>query len=250
MMGLRSSCLALGTSAALCFSVNGAQAGGDGYAPVSNYNWSSLYVGLHAGGAWSQMDYTFFNGDAITERFDQDPSSFLWGGHIGLQRQWGNWVAGIEVSYSGLDLDDTIEASLQANRSNRVEIEDLLLATLRLGWTWDRSLFYVKGGYASAQVGFDRLNTATGIVLNTSGDREHGWTAGAGWEYALTANVILGLEYNFVRLDIDDRVQTPVNVGTCVANCTATDIDADLHTVMARISFKTSNDIDRAAPLK
>lgn len=174
--------------------------------------------------------------------FGHDASSFIAGGHIGLQHQFGKWVAGIEVSWSGTDLTESTNfippppAAPSALRTES-EISSLFLETARLGYVWDRWLGYVKGGYASAEVEFTTTFRPTGATINASSDREHGWTVGTGLEYAVSPNIILGLEYHFVRLDIGDPGGT--NSLGCVGNgCFVANADADIHSVMARLSIK------------
>ena len=55
--------------------------------------------------------------------------------------------------------------------------------------------------------------------------------AGVGLEYAIRDNIILGAEYNYVRLSVDDRVLAPT---TFVAR----EGSIDLQSILARISFK------------
>jgi outer membrane immunogenic protein len=200
------------------------------------YNWTGFYIGGHIGGARSNVDWTFFSG-TVSERFSQDASSWIGGGQVGFLWQWtGNWVIGAEVSYSATDLNETSTAVLLADRSRRSEIDNLLLVTGRLGYASDRWLTYVKGGYATARVKFDTFITSTGQPTTTSRDRENGWTVGAGFEYAITNYVSLGAEYNFVRLNIDDRNQQ-VFPGFAAPE-TVTDARADIHAVWARLNFR------------
>jgi hypothetical protein len=65
--------------------------------------WNGLYVGVHGGVASANLSYTFdsFLGP---EKFDHNPQGWFGGGQIGLQRQSGRVVVGIEASYSALNL--------------------------------------------------------------------------------------------------------------------------------------------------
>jgi outer membrane immunogenic protein len=209
------------------------------------FSWAGFYVGAHAGGAWSETDWTFFNGVG-PEDFQNNASSFIGGGQVGLQGQWGHLVAGIEVSFSGVKLDDTVTAVLFADRSRSSTIENLLLVTGRLGYSTGPWLFYGKGGFASADVDFNTFVTSTGAPTTSSSDRENGWTVGFGTEYALTRNIIVGLEYDFVRLDIGDRNQF-VFTGF-ISPETVSNAHADIQAVMARVSYKFGGDEPR--PLK
>ena len=198
-------------------------------------NWTSFYIGGHLGWARSNTDWTFFNG-VVIESFQQSDSSWFGGGQAGYMFQFGNWVTGLEVSYSRTDLKADSVATLAADRSRKSEINDLLLVTLRLGYAWDRWLTYVKGGYANGDVDFESRVTSSAQVTSTSGHREHGWTVGAGFEYAFTQNISFGLEYNFVQLNINDRNQL-VTAGFATPQ-TVTDASADIHTLWARLNFR------------
>lgn len=202
---------------------------------VPAYNWSGFYIGGHIGGAWSQSDWTFFNG-IVSEPFAQDASGWIGGGQAGFLWQWGNAVFGIEGTYSATDLDATTTATLAPDRSRRSKIDDLWTVTGRLGYAWDRSLSYVKGGYANGRVSYDTFVTSSGLPTTTSKAREGGWTLGAGWEYAFWQNVSLALEYDYVRLNIGDRNQT-VFPGF-VSPETVTSARADIHAITGRLNFK------------
>jgi outer membrane immunogenic protein len=117
----------------------------------------------------------------------------------------------------------------------------LLLVVGRLGYAQDNMLAYVKAGYASADVdlAFRLVGTTT---AGSSSDREQGWTAGVGLEYAIRDNIILGIEYNYVRLNVDDRVLAPSNVVTDNGG-------VDLQSILARVTFKFGARPD-AAPAK
>src|SRR5262249_20106205 len=151
----------------------------------------------------------------------------------------------VEVSFSGVSLDDTVTSGLVADRSRSSKIENLFLATARLGYATDRWLVYGKGGFASADVDFNTFVTSTGAPTSRSSDRENGWTLAFGPEYGLTRNILWGLEYDFVRLDIGDRDQT-VSPGSLPA--TVSSAHADIQAVMARLSYKFGR--DEPIPLK
>jgi outer membrane immunogenic protein len=202
---------------------------------VVAYNWTGFYIGGHAGWASSETDWTFFNG-IVSEGFSQRDSNWLGGGQIGYLHQWGNWVVGIEASYSATDLEETSAALLAVNRSRRSQIDDLVHVTARLGYAADRLLWYVRGGYANAEVHFDTFVTSTGTPTTTSSDREDGWTVGAGLEYAVTQNVRLAVQYDYTNLDISDRNQF-VFPGFIVPE-TVSGASSDIHAVTARLNFR------------
>jgi outer membrane immunogenic protein len=200
------------------------------------FQWSGLYIGGHIGGAWSDADWTFFNG-AVTESFSQRQSRGIGGGQIGVQFQWDTLVIGLEGSYSE-NLSDSCATSvalLAADRARDSRVSDLFLLTPRIGFAWGPMLVYGKAGYATADVDFRGFVSSTGVVTSTSSGREHGWTAGAGLEYALWQNLVLGPQYDYVNLDVGDRAFA-VTPGFAGPN-TGTDIDVSTHLVTARLSL-------------
>src|SRR5205823_3718603 len=79
-------------------------------------------------------------------------------------------------------------------------------ATAQLGFTWDHSLIYVKGGWAGGTIERNSvIRGATGaFVLGTETNQRtsSGWTGGIGWEYLLTQNFSVGIEYDYVHLPV------------------------------------------------
>jgi outer membrane immunogenic protein len=112
-----------------------------------------------------------------------------------------------------------------------------------LGYAFDRTLAYVKGGYASAEVNLRAAGEIdTADVGASSSERHAGFTIGGGIEYALTKGVVFGLEYNrvdlgntthvaFATVDGDPATAVPVRVEPDV-----------LHVAMARLSLKFGDD--------
>jgi outer membrane immunogenic protein len=221
------------------------------YAPPITTNWSGFYVGAHLGGAWSDADQTY----PITDHYVPAGSavsygmeSWLAGGHIGLQHQFGRWVVGGEVSWSALDLKERITSPFASpsGGANPVhltaEIDGLFLATARLGHSFDRALVYVKGGYASAKIqtrADDNLDH-----FSSDQERHHGWTIGTGVEFMLHRNIVLGVEDNFINLDSERYFGDVKGVGVGGQRFMSHTLDADIHTVGARLSYKFDRERD------
>jgi outer membrane immunogenic protein len=175
------------------------------------YNWSGAYVGAHLGTAWGDVEW-------IGGEISHEVEGTQWGGHLGFNQQFGRWVGGVEVSLSEGDVESGDDDGL------KTEIDSLFLATVRLGYAFDRSLVYVKGGYASADVKLADED------VDLVSERQAGLTLGAGFEYALKNNLTFGLEYNRVDLGSATHVAfdgDPVRVEPDV-----------LHVAMARLSLK------------
>jgi outer membrane immunogenic protein len=223
--------------------------------PDDVFNWSGVYVGAHLGAAWGDVDWSgpavtrFVDGGRVSHELDDGS---LAGAHLGFNHQFGRWVGGAEVSLSGGDMEGSSENEILGGGdiTTRTEIDKLFLATVRLGYAWDRTLAYVKGGYASAEVNLRAAGEIddVGEIAFSSSERQEGFTIGGGLEYALTNRVLLGLEYNRVDLGnathvgfatVNDTFSTPVPVR----------VEPDvLHVAMARLSLKFGDE-GAGAPL-
>jgi outer membrane immunogenic protein len=215
----------------------------DDSSPGIAVDWSGPYLGLHAGYGWTRQDAGLGQ--------DIDANGWLMGGHLGLQRQFDRWVVGIEASYTGSDMDGATTIGSGALAVNiATSVSDLLMITGRLGYAWRDRLFYVKGGYASAEVDF-AITTPGGNFSSSS--RFDGWTAGFGVERMITRNVSFGLEYNYI--DLGGKNLSFSGGGGPVALAAVVDpycppptpvsghLDPDgIHTIMARLSFKIGDE--------
>lgn len=214
-----------------------------GSAPTAD--WSGPYLGLNGGYGWSRVD----TGIGASVSVD----GWLGGGHIGIQGQFDRWVLGIEASYSAIGELDGSRTIDFAGTPLRLEasISDLLLVTGRLGYAWSDRLAYIKAGYASADAEF---STSYLGATTTAKSRLDGWTAGFGVERAITPNIVIGLEYNYVDLGskafpvaaaapvplmaaAEAKVATLVVVQPDPPKPSKIEVDG-LHTVFARLTFK------------
>ena len=66
----------------------------------------------------------------------------------------------------------------------------------RIGYAWDRSLFYFTGGYAYGNTEYCNNYAGAYCVKNN----QSGWTVGGGWEYAFTNNWTARAEYLYLDL--------------------------------------------------
>lgn len=200
------------------------------------YSWTGLYIGGNVGVAWSSIDWTFFNG-ATSEPISQNVSNWVAGGQIGYLYQFNtNWVAGVEVSWSGTDLKETSVSSAVPDRLRQSKITDLLLVTGRIGYASSDWLGYVKGGYANSNVDFNTVVASNALATTSSSGRDSGWIVGGGVEYAISPYISAGLEYNFVRVNVGDRNQA-VTPGFVIPE-TVTSVHSDVQTVWARLNVR------------
>ena len=121
--------------------------------------------------------------------------------------------------------------------------------TGRAGIAVNNNLFYVKGGYAGVN---NRLAVSDTVPANvgsgSSTQWHHGWTVGAGWEYGITANWIVGLEYDYSQFERKTYQLAGAAVGTYAFDSKPRDIQS----AVVRLSYKFGGpvvpDTDRNTP--
>jgi outer membrane immunogenic protein len=196
---------------------------------ASDY-WSGFYAGGHIGGATAGWGWTFTNPN---EAIDQRRTTFLSGVHGGLQTQFGWLVLGTEVTYDWAKLGDT-SASVAAVGTTRITaLTNMLAVAGRIGVAQDNMLAYFKGGAATAEITF-RSADAVGVTTSSSG-REWGWLGGVGFEYGLTRNILIGVEYNYLNFSTGTRNQIPTPIGVAGSQASGS---IDVQTLTARLSLK------------
>ena len=199
-----------------------------------DFKWTGFFVGAHLGGAHAEVDTVETLFDPLLGQLfatpGQDAALVVGGVQAGWQKQWEKLVAGIEVTYTALPFDETTVSPLLDGVVRSAEVHDLFTLTGRLGYADGRWLAYAKAGWASAQVDIAYRDTALGSVVS-SGGRESGWTAGLGIDYALTHNLFLGIEYNYLHFTANvDALPTP---NTQLGNG-----DVDIQTLVVRLNYR------------
>ena len=80
--------------------------------------------------------------------------------------------------------------------STRTKTDGIGLFTGQIGYAWNASLFYVKGGAAVTDNRFSILGTLTGFEFAAASATRWGGTVGVGWEYGFAPNWSFGVEYD------------------------------------------------------
>jgi outer membrane immunogenic protein len=200
-------------------------------APSEVYDWTGFYVGGHFGYGWGSID---FESDRLSEPSNTDPEGILGGAHIGYNFQFDSIVIGPEVSFTWTDLDDEVHEIEDTYNS---DIDWYAIFGGRIGFAADRSLFYVRGGYALIEVGTGGSNPNVPVNFDGS-ETQDGFAIGAGVEHAITDNIIIGAEYMYVDVsdeDQDGNTDQPVLPFNKFKN---SDVGGHIHAVTARVSFK------------
>jgi outer membrane immunogenic protein len=148
--------------------------------PPPFYNWTGLYVGVHAGGGWADLGV----GDT--------GSGFIGGGQIGYNYQINQWVWGLEADVSGSGIKNNLATFGPITAD--FNWNSLVTLTPRLGYAFDSWLVYGKVGGAWADVSVS-INGPFGFG-SSAGGTASGWVAGVGAEYAFRNNWSAKIEYN------------------------------------------------------
>ena len=201
--------------------------------PVAVDSWSGFYLGGQAGGAWLRAGESFINDAGALDplRFD-DASSFIGGGHAGLQGQWGSWVLGVEGTYNWTRLRETVPSiNPGAPRVRSLAIDDMASVVGKVGYTGGQWLVYVKGGWADLNIHPTSLNPATGVT-STGGGWKSGWTVGGGVDYQFSKNWIAGIDANYYTADFNGTQSFSSGIPGQVVNS-----KAEIYAVTGRLSY-------------
>jgi outer membrane immunogenic protein len=138
-------------------------------APAPAFNWTGFYFGGHLGYGW---------GDSGVG----DVDGFFGGVQAGYNWQFNrNWVFGIEADISGTDINTVVGPS---------HIDYIGTARVRLGYTWDRVMFYGTGGLSFARGATAGVHTS-----------DTGWALGTGLEWAFAHRWSAKVEYMYYDIN-------------------------------------------------
>ena len=68
--------------------------------------------------------------------------------------------------------------------------------------------------------------------------RSSGWTGGIGWEYLLTQNFSVGIEYDYVHLPLGGLTTTATLGGAAAFTLNTSGTTLNVHEVVARINYR------------
>ena len=189
--------------------------------PPAIYSWwTGCYVGGNLGGAWSRAHYTHNNAVAV-EDFTFTPLAVSGGGQIGCQYQWDSVVLGLEGTYSWTNLRQAQPSVLLPNRERSIGIDQIATVTGKLGYAWDRTMLYAKGGWAGVRVNARAINLLTGVFSEFT-DWSNGWTVGVGLEHVPWQNIVVGVEADFYDATrFDHRGQDNIGGAAVYSNSNA-----------------------------
>jgi len=191
------------------------------------YSWSGFYIGANGGWGQSRNCWDFITpagatvSDACGER-----SGGVIGGQIGYRWQSGGFVFGLEAQGDWADFSSTRTSIINAAFSTRTKTDGLGLFTGQIGYSWNATLLYLKGGAAVTTNSFEIQNSATGATLAAADATRWGASVGVGFEYAFAPNWSFGAEYDHLFMGHNNNsfsTGNPIVVGA--ANRITQDVD-------------------------
>ena len=173
--------------------------------PIPVFSWTGFYVGAQAGYAFGRETSVFvpgFVGAAVLPTFGASPSGFIGGGHVGynLSTQSFPFLGGFGGSGGIIGLEGDVDGTTAHKVYPLLGASQGVFNTIqgsirgRIGFAYDRVLFYATGGAAFGE--FKNSTSFAGFTDLTDTTRV-GYTVGGGIEYAITNNWSARVEYRY-----------------------------------------------------
>ena len=208
-------------------------------APVAE-PWTGFYLGISGGGLWSRMDGSFVNPPPATWRVDRDAAIF--GGQIGMQKQWGAFVLGVEAdglailsNGFGSDTCHPTASCVAGSTMNDKMSRGFFTIGPRIGLSMGAWMPYLTGGYATGPKVRNEFRNSAGALIDGGNSTHHGGFAGAGLDWMVSPSWILGAEYRHYFLNTATVVPLTA-AGAPVAADTYT-MKPKADTVVLRLSY-------------
>jgi outer membrane immunogenic protein len=241
------------------------------YVPPPAFSWTGCYIGGNLGGKWEAHRDGSVTIPGVaglptsTFVFDDGSSnnngSFVGGGQVGCNYQTGHFVFGIEGDFDWSHLTDSVTVGpvppFNFVPGDSFSWNSRWQASLRgrVGYAWDRTLLYVTGGVAWTNVNFtanwltSTCGSVAGLVAVCPGlvasDQQTltGATVGGGLEYAITNNLIAGIEgrytwYGSQTFNTGVLAVAPLPNGGFSTSPTSASLKLNTAEVLARLSWK------------
>jgi len=209
------------------------------------YDWSGVYVGVHAGYGGGMKDWDGNSADFAAR-------GFLAGGQVGINKQIASFVFGLELDGSWADISGAQSVSVggaafgfTSSQTARSKIDGLATIAGRAGLAADRWFVFAKAGITVAHEKHSINASAVGLggggTVTASGDDiRYAPMVGLGAEYALGGNWSVKGEYNYIHLD----TTTPTLRGTSTAAGVVTPFRVDqqieeaIHVVKVGVNYR------------
>ncbi len=205
------------------------------FVPPPLFTWTGIYIGGDIGYTWGTDNHNV--GGVLFNR--ASPNGLIGGAHVGYNYQVNQFVFGIEGDVDGTNFHNSVTDPVTGfANSTRIPIEGSVRG--RIGYAWDRALFFATGGAAFADIQHNYNVAGFYDPAGTYSSTRVGWTVGGGVEYALSNNWSVRGEYRYA--DFGHSANT--TFGSVVAG----GISVDNHVVEHRVTVGFSYKFDMYAP--
>lgn len=190
--------------------------------PAPTFDWSGFYAGIQGGGGWGRGRVT----DGV-DTVVQHPSGGFLGGYVSglFQYDWAVLGAEAELNYGWMRRTENFGPAPGTDIGQRINWFGSLNAVI--GVPVDRALIYGTGGLAFGSVGHSQVMAPDSFSETRS---TAGWTLGAGVDFAVTDDIIVGARYRYYDFG---RVSYAPGGGFVPR-----DQRVSLHTIGARVGMK------------
>jgi outer membrane immunogenic protein len=212
-------------------------------APPYLYNWSGFYIGGNLGAGWSNAGSAI---DTFASTFGTTTStSFLGGGQVGVNYEfWSFFVIGAEAMFDWLpntqNIVNVTNTTLVPGTTNTAAVtlnnRWATMATVKLGYAWDRLLLYGKGGGAWVGTSSPGLtvNNVPAAFTSTGNNNNFGATLGLGVEWAFAGNWSARAEWDAILL----QNQSVTVSGSAFGTDTITVKNGSINMFTAALNYK------------
>ena len=200
------------------------------------YYWGGFYIGGNGGWASSHNCWSIvpLAGTAVADGCS-DRSGGVLGGQLGYRWQSGQFVFGLEAQGDWADLNGTRVSIFNPAFSTGTRVNGIGLFTGQIGYAWNATLLYLKGGAAVTDNSAFINTTAGGASVASADATRWGGTVGVGLEYGFSPNWTAGIEYD--HLFMGDSNNTFSIVNPLLAGA-ANRISQDVDMVTVRFNYK------------
>jgi outer membrane immunogenic protein len=185
------------------------------------YSWTGFYLGGQLGYSWGSdrlSEFLTAGRTPLGVSFDYSPSSFVGGVHAGFNYQMGSFVFGVEADVEamnargGFNDPPLVRSPFDPGGIVRVQQDWQASVRARIGYAFDRFMVYGTAGAAFTKFEHSYFNPLAGFGESGNFSRT-GWTVGGGVNYAMTDNLILGLDYRYTDYGNFDYVARSAYLG-------------------------------------
>ena len=155
------------------------------------YDWSGFYLGANGGWGSSQKCWDFSNaaGAFNVSEGCHDATGGTAGGQVGYRFQSSSIVFGVEAQGNWANFRGSNVSLPFPAVTNATRVDAFGMFTGQIGYAWNNTLLYLKGGAALTSDRYWGYLTANGLqISNTVNDTRWGGVIGVGLEYGFAPN--------------------------------------------------------------